>query len=68
MAEVEGYIVEGHVPADALIRFLQEDSDLAGIAVPGMPVGPPGMEGPQPVPYDVLVFDREGNATVYESR
>ena len=67
-ADVEGYIVEGHVPADALVRFLEEGSDLAGIAVPGMPVGPPGMEGPQPVPYDVLTFDREGNSTVYESR
>lgn len=67
-AQVGDYIVEGHVPADALIRFLEEDSGLAGIAVPGMPVGPPGMEGPEPVPYDVLTFDREGNSTVYESR
>ncbi len=45
-AMVGDYIVEGHVPADALIRFLKEEPDLMGIAVPGMPVGPPGMEGP----------------------
>ena len=67
-ADVGDYVVEGHVPADALMRFLEEDSGLAGISVPGMPVGPPGMEGPEPVPYDVLTFDGEGNSTVYESR
>ncbi len=67
-AMVGDYIVEGHVPADALIRFLKEEPDLMGIAVPGMPVGPPGMEGPEPRPYDVLTFDREGKSTVYESR
>lgn len=67
-AQVGDYIVEGHVPADALIRLLQEEPDLMGIAVPGMPVGPPGMEGPQPVPYEVLTFDHDGNSTVYESR
>lgn len=65
---VDGYIVEGHVPADLIKRFLEEDTGLAGIAVPGMPVGPPGMEGPEPRPYDVLTFDQEGNSTVYESR
>ena len=67
-AEVAGYIVEGHVPADALQRFLEEGSDQAGITVPGMPVGPPGMEGPVPVAYDVFTFDSRGNATLYESR
>jgi len=36
--------------------------------VPGMPLGPPGMEGPGPSPYDVLTFDREGKSTIYESR
>ena len=67
-AQVGDYMVEGHVPADLLKRFLEEDSDLAGITVPGMIGGPPGMEGSKPVPYDVLTFDREGNSTVYESR
>ena len=68
-AEVGGYLVEGHVPADLIKRLLEEDdAGLAGIAVPGMIVGPPGMEGSKPVPYDVLTFDREGNSTIYESR
>ncbi len=61
-------MVEGHVPADLIMRFLEEDAGLAGITVPGMVVGPPGMEGSEPVPYDVLTFDREGNSTIYESR
>ena len=67
-AQVGDYMVEGHVPADVLIRFLKEDAGLAGITVPGMIVGPPGMEGSEPAPYDVLTFDREGNSTIYESR
>lgn len=67
-ARVGDYMVEGHVPADLLIRFLEEDAGLAGITVPGMVVGPPGMEGSEPVPYDVLTWDREGHAEIYESR
>ena len=61
-------MVEGHVPADLLKRFLQEDAGWAGITVPGMVIGSPGMEGSRPMPYDVLTFDREGNSRVYESR
>ena len=41
---------------------------LAGITVPGMVPGPPGMERDEPVPYDVLTFDKDGNSTIYESR
>ena len=67
-AHVGDYVVEGHVPADLIMRFLEEDAGLAGITVPGMVVGPPGMEGSRPVPYDVLTWDREGNSTIYESR
>ena len=67
-ARVGDYMVEGHVPADLIMRFLEEDKGLAGITVPGMVVGPPGMEGSEPVPYDVLTFDRDGNSTIYESR
>jgi hypothetical protein len=67
-AQVGDYMVEGHVPADLIERFLEEDSGLAGIAVPGMIMGPPGMEGSEPVPYDVLTFDHDGNSTIYESR
>ncbi len=67
-ARAGDYMVEGHVPADLLERFLREDAGLAGITVPGMIPGPPGMEGPEPIPYDVLTFDHEGNGTIYESR
>ena len=67
-AKVGDYLVEGHVPADLLKRFLEEDEGLAGITVPGMIVGPPGMEGSQPMPYDVLTFDQKGNSRIYESR
>jgi len=67
-AEADGHMVEGHVPADLLKRFLEEDADLHGISVPGMIVGPPGMEGAEPTPYDVLTFDAEGNSKIYESR
>ncbi len=67
-AQVGDYMVEGHVPADLLMRFLEEDKGLAGITVPGMVMGPPGMEGPTPSPYDVLTFDQDGRSTIYESR
>ena len=67
-AQVEGHMVEGHVPADLIMRFLDEDAGLAGITVPGMVPGPPGMERDEPVPYDVLTFDKDGNSTIYESR
>ena len=46
-AVIDGYVVEGHVPADVTQRLLFERPDVAGIAVPGMPAGSPGMEGPQ---------------------
>jgi len=65
---VGDYMVEGHVPADLLKRFLEEDAGLAGIAVPGMVVGSPGMEGSEPVPYDILTFDLDGSRKIYESR
>jgi hypothetical protein len=64
-ALVDGYVVEGHVPAEQLKRLLAERPDLAGIAVPGMPAGSPGMESSNPQPYQVLSFDNEGNAAVF---
>lgn len=67
-ATVDGYVVEGHVPADVIHRMLEERPAIAGIAVPGMPIGSPGMEGPNPQPYNVVAFDRAGNMTVYDSR
>lgn len=67
-ARIGSYLVEGHVPAESLKRFLEERPDAAGISVPGMVVGPPGMEGYRPAPYDVVTFDEEGRVTLYESR
>ena len=67
-AEAAGHMVEGHVPADLLKKYLSEDTDDAGISVPGMVVGPPGMEGSQPVPFEVVTFDEDGNKTVYATR
>jgi hypothetical protein len=64
-ALVGGYVVEGHVPAEHVIRLLKEKPDIAGIAVPGMPIGSPGMEGPNPQPYDVIAWDKAGNKSVF---
>jgi hypothetical protein len=59
-AEVSGYVVEGHVPAVALKRLLAEKPDAAGLAVPGMPVGSPGMEGGSAEKYEVVLFGPSG--------
>lgn len=64
-AIVEGYVVEGHVPAEYVARLLKERPDVAGLAVPGMPIGSPGMEGRHPQTYDVLSFDKAGHTTVF---
>ena len=64
---VDGYVVEGHVPADSIKRLLRERPKFAGLAVPGMPVGTPGMEmeGKRD-PYSVLSFDQSGRYVTYE--
>jgi hypothetical protein len=67
-AQVGGYLVEGHVPADLIQRMLRERPTARGLAVPGMPIGSPGMEGGTPERYDVLLFDRAGGTRVYASR
>ena len=69
-AVVEGYVIEGHVPADVIDRLLRERPAVVGLAVPGMPAGSPGMESPgqKPERYEVMAFDRQGRATVYASR
>jgi hypothetical protein len=67
-AVIDGYIVEGHVPADLIKRMLKEKPPILGLAVPGMPVGSPGMEGPKPEPYEVLTFDKQGRTSVYARR
>jgi hypothetical protein len=68
-AMVDGYVVEGHVPADVIVRLLRERPAIVGIAVPGMPAGSPGMEAARPhVPYDVIAFDASGRTWVYATR
>ncbi|MGL4397354.1 MAG: DUF411 domain-containing protein [Hyphomicrobium sp.] len=59
-AEIDGYVIEGHVPAAAITRLLAERPKAIGLAVPGMPVGSPGMEGGEPEIYDVILFTRDG--------
>ncbi|CAN5600093.1 DUF411 domain-containing protein [soil metagenome] len=67
-AFVDGYVVEGHVPAEAVMRLLDERPDVTGIAVAGMPIGSPGMEveGAEPHRYDVIAFGPQGRS-VYAS-
>lgn len=68
-ATVDGYVVEGHVPADLVQRMLEERPEIRGLAVPGMPVGSPGMEvGDQTQPYDVLALLTGGSTMIYASR
>lgn len=69
-AIVDGYVVEGHVPADVIRRMLRERPQVAGIAVPGMPAGSPGMEVPggRKDPYDIIAFSKDGKVSVYETR
>ncbi len=67
-AVVDGYVVEGHVPADLVKRLLAERPEARGLAVPGMPAGSPGMEGAGREPYDVFIFDDRGKIAVYARR
>lgn len=64
-ALVEGYVVEGHMPADDVIRMLRERPKIRGLFTPGMPAGSPGMESPNPEPYDVLALDESGKVSVF---
>ena len=68
-AIVEGYVIEGHVPAADIERLLRERPAIAGLAVAGMPLGSPGMEvpGAAPVAYDVIAFDAAGGTSVFAS-
>ena len=68
-AIVDGYIIEGHVPVAEIEKLLEERPDIAGLAVPGMPVGSPGMEvdGTADQPYDVIAFDKSGQTQVFAS-
>lgn len=64
-AIVAGYVVEGHVPAEDVRRLLAQRPRVTGLAVPGMPVGSPGMEGAYKQAYDVLAFTRGAATTVF---
>jgi hypothetical protein len=65
-AKVEGYVIEGHVPAADVERLLRERPDAVGLSVPGMPIGSPGMEaGDTKEPYEVLLLKRDGSAETY---
>jgi hypothetical protein len=63
------YVFEGHVPADLIRKFIAERPKALGLAVPGMPLGSPGMDmGGRKERYDVLLFDRTGKTRVYAAR
>lgn len=70
-ASVGGYVIEGHVPASDVRRLLKEKPRALGLAVPGMPIGSPGMDGPEyngrRDPYQVLLVSRDGTAMPYRS-
>lgn len=70
-ARVGGYAIEGHVPAKDILRLLREKPAAVGLAVPGMPVGSPGMDGAiyqgRKDPYDVLLIRKDGSTTVFQS-
>jgi hypothetical protein len=64
-AEIGGYIIEGHVPADVIEELLQEKPDIVGLAVPGMPPTSPGMGGVSQGLLEILAFDEQGQVWVY---
>lgn len=70
-ALVDGYAIEGHVPAREIQRLLKQRPKAIGLAVPSMPLGSPGMDGPeyggQKTPYDVLLLSADGSARVFQS-
>lgn len=64
-AVVDGYVIEGHVPATDIKRLLKERPQVKGLTVPGMPMGSPGMEGPRKDHFDVLTFDADNKTGIY---
>ncbi len=67
-AQIGSYLVEGHVPADLIMKLLKERPAGRGLAVPGMPIGSPGMEGGTPERYQILLFDKAGTTRVFATR
>lgn len=66
-AVVDGYAIEGHVPACEIKRLLAERPKAKGLTVPGMPAGSPGMPSDKPKPYDVLLVKLDGTTTIFQS-
>jgi hypothetical protein len=68
-AIVNGYVIEGHVPVDEIVRLLEEKPDVIGIAVAGMPPGSPGMDitGFENDPFDVVTFSESGDIEIFSS-
>jgi hypothetical protein len=65
-AEIDGYVIEGHVPATDVRRLLSERPDAVGLAVPDMPIGSPGMEAEDTKePYDVLLVKKDGSTEIF---
>ena len=60
-AVIDGYAIEGHIPASAIKKLLAERPTIQGLAVPGMPAGSPGMPSQSPEPYDVIAFGETGD-------
>ncbi len=67
LARADGYFIEGHVPAEDIARMLEQKPAIAGLSVPGMVAGSPGMSG-APEPYRVLAFDEDGQVTEVYAR
>jgi hypothetical protein len=66
--KIDGYVIEGHVPATDIKRLIAERPDAIGLAVPGMPVGTPGMEqGAEFEPYEVLLIEKDGTTETFAS-
>ena len=70
-AVIQGYVIEGHVPVADIRRLLKEKPDALGLAVPGMPLGSPGMDGPayggRHTPYQVLLVGKDGTTRVFNT-
>lgn len=67
-ALIEGYVIEGHVPADLIYEILDERPDILGLAVAGMPLGSPGMDAAGAEPYEVHAFAPDGQTWVFAQR
>ncbi len=66
-AEVDGYVIEGHVPAEDIKRLLDQRPKVKGLVVAGMPAGSPGMDSNRRDPYDVLLLQTDGTTSIFSS-